>query len=369
LKSRVLRYFFLALVAIGACYLLYCGYDLWKAHQKRKALFVYLTQKSPAVNKIPSDAIAYLNVFDFKRVYEDLQGTHLSDVLNHWFDTGMAANEKANALRGGMVEKTILNILGDEFIAALVPGQQNPVDLVAVAKLAPGSDFLLNLALAQSKHSTKTEFQDSLIYAFATKRTDWPEMYVSVEDNYAFAASNVNRIQQMIQGHDCGPKFLQQLAVQAIPETTFLFFRASKPELAAQIYGTRHDYFLEATSGTMISGQLPEIKDPDQEVLRLVSNLPRILNAPSTSYVLSANGTQPVQAIALQDPSADTSQKQPLTVSIGFHRSPIEGFSGKVRSQDWSNFPESAPFYFLSCVRNVTGGIDSHQDQIKIEIE
>lgn len=369
MKLRALRYFFLALVALGSAYLLYCGYNLWNAHQKRRALFIYLTQKSPVLNRIPSDAVAYINLFDFKRVYEDLQGTHLSEVLNHWFDTGMAANEKANALRGGMIEKTMLNILGDEFAAALVPGKQNPVDLVAVAKLAPGSDFLLNLALAQSHHSTKTEFHDSLIYSFPTKRTDWPEFFVSVGDNYAYASSDSNRIQQILQGQNCGPKFLQQLTVEAIPETTFLFLRASKPQLSAQMYGTQHDYYLDAYSTTPITGKLPEMRDSDREVLHFVSNLPCIMNAPSTSFSLSANGTQPVSAITMQEASNEGAQKQPLIVKIGFQKTPIAGFSEKVQSQDWSIFPESAPFYFLSCVRDISGSIDGQARQIKIEIE
>src|SRR5262249_8705698 len=147
----------LLLVSIG--YLCYRGYDWWKLREQQKALFVYLTQKSPVVKRIPQDAFAYANLINFRRINDDRQGTRFGDVLNHWLDTGMSNKQKSNSMLGGILEKTILNVIGEEIAIAAVPSSQRLCDLVAVARLASGSDLLLNWALAAAKHTEKIAFQ------------------------------------------------------------------------------------------------------------------------------------------------------------------------------------------------------------------
>jgi hypothetical protein len=152
LKLRVLPLLaiFVSLVCIG--FLGYRGYGWWQKYQKRKALFLYFQKNSPVTKRIPEDTLLYINIYDLKRVHDQLRETHLSQVLAHWLDTGMSENEKPNPLLGGMLEKTILNIVGDEFALALLPSKQRPFDFLAIARIAPGSDFLLNLELSSAKN-------------------------------------------------------------------------------------------------------------------------------------------------------------------------------------------------------------------------
>jgi hypothetical protein len=37
--------------------------------------------------------------------------------------------------------------------------------------------------------------------------------------------------------------------------------------------------------------------------------------------------------------------------------------------QDWSRFKQAPSFYFLSCIREISGRIDSNQHAIKIDID
>ncbi|PWT91621.1 MAG: hypothetical protein C5B54_04985, partial [Acidobacteria bacterium] len=216
--KRLFRILFQVVVLISAAYLVYRGYHLWQLHQREKALFVYLTQDSAILKKIPSDAFAYLVLYDFKQIADDIQGSKLNDVIDHWFDTGMSGSQKANPMMGGLLEKTILNLIGEEIAVAAVPSSKNVLDIVAVAKLRSGSDLMLKLGLAAAKHIEKIPYQENVIYSFATKRDDWPQFYVCIADAYAYGSSDLSRIEQIQSDSGSGPLFLKKIAAKPIPE-------------------------------------------------------------------------------------------------------------------------------------------------------
>src|SRR5262249_15751919 len=61
-------------------------------------------------------------------------------------------------------------------------------------------------------------------------------------------------------------------------------------------------------------------------------------------------------------------QTLPLTFNVNFHPEPIQDFRRLVQTQDWSRFPESKEFYFLSCIKSIKGGINDSEKQITAEL-
>ncbi len=284
------------LVCVG--FLLFRGYQWWQIQQKRKALFVYFQKNSPITQRIPEDSFLYLNLFDLKRIHAGLQGTRLNEVLTHWLDTGMSQNHKANPLVGGMLETTILNVIGEEFAIALVPSGSRTPDLFAVAKLAPGSDLLLQLALSTSKSIRKIPFDGETIYVVPTKFPDYEEFFIHVDELFAYACSNEARIKK-VHSNGQTPSFLARLDVQAIPEDTFLFLQTQKPSITTLLYGGKQVYHLRTTSGFEISSHLPKLENKGTSVLQLQTNGTEVLKQPSATYALRLIDDQPASNLLL----------------------------------------------------------------------
>ena len=288
MKSRILRAISAAILLICFGYLCFRLYGWWQHHQKRKALFVYLQKESPVTRRIPEDALAYANLYDFKRVYNGLQGTKLSDVLAHWMDTGMTGKQEANPLMGGMIEKTVLNVVGEEFGFCLLPSDSRRMDFLAVARVAPGSEFLLKLALASSKNARKTPFGEETIYSFDTKNPEYPEVFVFLNEDFAFAASDLDRIKKAIQNESGGPLFLRKKSIEAIPEDTFLFVQCAQPQLFALASGTSPVFRIIVSGDAKIPSRLPELIQERQDILMVQTNGSEIFQLPSASYSLES---------------------------------------------------------------------------------
>lgn len=439
MKSKFIRTVIATFLLLFFGFIAYRAYGWWQLHQKRKQLFVYLQKESPVTKKIPADAEIYINLFDFKRIHANLQDTKFYEVLTYWLDTGMDGKQKANPVMGSMLEKTILNVIGEELGFSVLPSTKNTFNFYAVARLAPGSDFLLKLALASTKNSRRINFEDSTIYAFETKHSDFPEVFVYVDDQFAYAASDHTRIKKSLKTNGVGPVFLADLEVQAIPESTFVFMEAMNPKLSAVLYGDKNIYHLKAKSEGEISGSLPYLKSIESAVLQLHTNGTEIFNQPSTSYSLQSISGIPASSVLLTFSNAERAQKysevylrhlaskdassysarpfttddidcnrvvtadskifvcnrdanifmtqdestimdaaptlkerteynQSLTLKVEFDRRHIANYFQMLEKEDWSRFDDAKAFYFLSCVKRITGSIDRSEDEITAEL-
>lgn len=411
----------------------YRGYQWWQKHQARKALFLYFQRNSPVTKRIPADAILYANLYDLKRAHDQLKGTNLSEVYSHWLDTGMSENVKANPLLGGMLEKTILNIIGDEFAVALLPQKDKQFDFLAVARIAPGSDFLLNLALSNSKNIEKIDTEQRIFYKIRTKDLRYPSILIHVQENLAYASNNFQRLKQAYSNEGTGPEFLVKSSVQGIPEDTILFLRLKNPDMQGLLSGSSRDYRFVISNGPSVSGLPPVMDKTSSEVVRVQTNGPAFINQPSLTYLLQTIGGSPVSALMLGFSSSEESAafqqkiltrmtteppelfeksgvqcmreiskpeeficrsglslllaqgqfaldqavfqkdppvgKVPFVFKIDFHRDALREYQTLVQDKDWSRFHQAPPFYFLSCVKQVSGGIDANQREIDIELE
>lgn len=274
----------------------------WRQVQvKRKELFVYFQKTSPATKRIPSDAVLYANLFDFKRVHSSLQKTQFNKVLTHWLDTGMSENHTANPLLGGMLEKTILNVIGQEFVVALLPAANNNIDLLAVARLAPGSDFLLKIALATDRKVKRVEQGDEIFYVFETKLIQYPEVYVTIKEDLAYASNRLERVRQSSGKEGSGPEFLTSLDVQAIPEDTFLFLQMKEPRVASLLYGSAPTFHVQvsAAAQTEMKTRLPDLEETASQVLSFETNATQLVQQPSTTYVLHSIDETPASVMFL----------------------------------------------------------------------
>jgi hypothetical protein len=434
LKLRVLPLLaiFVSLVCIG--FLGYRGYQWWQKYEKRKALFLYFQKTSPVTKRIPEDTLLYVNFYDLKRVHDQLRDSDLSQVLAHWLDTGMSENEKPNPLLGGMLEKTILNIVGDEFALALLPSKESPFDFLAVARIAPGSDFLLNLALSSAKNIEKIDSGDRIFYRSQTKDPNFPTIIIHVQENLAYASNNFQRLKAAYSSEGTGPDFLSQSSVEGIPEDTVLFAQLKKPQVRALFYGKGKAYRFQISDLPSVSAHPPEIQESDSDVVRIQTNGPGLIGQPSAAYLLQSVRGEPVSGVLLSFPkpkeAAEFEQKviarfnpeipesfskdgihcfrhgsaeeeefvcrsgvslllargqfpidqakflkkqpkgqSPFIFRIQFQKDSIREYHLRVQNKDWSRFSGNEPFYFLSCIKQIAGGIDKTGKEIGIELE
>jgi len=434
LKLKVLPLITVLVSLCCAGFLGYRGYQWWQKHQKRKALFLYLQKKSPVTRRIPSDAFFYANLYDLKRVHDQLKGTNLYQVLAHWLDTGMSENEKANPLFGGMLEKTILNIVGDEFGVALLPQKENRIDFLAIARIAPGSDFLLNMALSSAKNIEKTDTEQRIFYRIRTKDSYFPSVIIHIQDNLAYASNSFQRLKQAYSGEGTGPKFLAESPTEGIPEDTILFMQLEDPEIRGLLHGTSQDYRFAISDTPAVMGIPPDVQKNASEVVRIQTNGAGFIGQPSGTYLLQSIDGKLVSALLLgfsnlQEPAAfeerlvahmnvesreafetngihclrNTSEKSeeflcrrgaslllaqgqfalgqakfqndppsgkvPFVLNIDFQKDAIRDYHNLMQRRDWSRFHEASAFYFLSCIRQISGGIDEKNREIVVEIE
>jgi len=303
-RSRVFNAVLFILIAFSFAVLGYFGFDWWKTAQRKRQLFVYFQKDSPVTQRIPKDAIAYLNLFDFKRVHSSIQGTKLNDTLAHWIDTELSGNHNPNPLIGGMLEKTILNVIGEELGVAALPPINNKPQLFAVARLAPGSDLIVGLALASNRKMKKTRIGEDTIYALPSGHLNVGDLYIMLKSGYAYAATDPQRIEAVIKGSSGGPSFLQDLSVHQIPEDTFVFIETKKHELSAIMHGGIKSYKLEASSDSLVRSCIPPIP-ADSAVLKFQTNAPEIFGQPSASFAVQSNNGVPSSRFAFSFASSE----------------------------------------------------------------
>jgi hypothetical protein len=434
LKLRVLPLLalFVSLICVG--FLGYRGYLWWQKHQKRQALFLYFQKNSPVTKRIPSDALLYINLYDLKRVHDQLRNTDLSNVLAHWLDTGMSENHKPNPLLGGMLEKTILNIIGDEFALAILPSDQRPFDFLAVARIAPGSDFLLNLALSSAKNIEKIDSGDKIFYRSKTKNPNFPSIILHIQEDLAYASNDFERLKAAYSQEGNGPEFLSTAAVEGIPEDTMIFAQNKDPEIRALMHGSGKTYNLQFSNVPNIKSHPPVIQQSPSDVMKIETNGPGLIGQPAATYLLqSIDGelvsamllsfSKPVQAknfeqkiLATFNPeipetfsrngidcmrhatskedefvcrrgisllmaqgqfplqqakflSAQPKGESPFILRIDFQKEQLQPYYDRVKNKDWSSFSGAEAFHFLSCIKQITGGIDEKSRRIQIELE
>ncbi len=306
-RSRILNAVLFVLIAFAFACLGYFGFDWWKTAQKRRQLFVYFQKESPVTQRIPKDAIAYLNLFDFKRVHSSIQGTKLNDTIAHWIDTELSGNHNPNPLIGGLLEKTILNVIGEEFGIAVLPSINNKPQLIAVARLAPGSDLIVGLALANNRKMKRSRIGDDTVYALPSGPIDAGDLYIMIKSSYAYAATDPQRIAAALKGNSGGPDFLQDLNVHQIPEDTFVFIETKKHTLSGIIHGTDKIYTLKTSSESNVPSSIPPVP-ADSTVFQFQTNAPEIFGQPSTSFALQSTNGVPSARFAFSFVSSEAAQ-------------------------------------------------------------
>jgi hypothetical protein len=299
LKLKVLPLIAVLVSFVCISFLGYRGVQWWKKHQARKALSLYFQRNSPVTKRIPQDAFFYANFYDLKRVHDQLNNTSLYEVFAHWLDTGMSENEKANPLLGGMLEKTILNIVGDEFAIALMPQKDTQFDFLAVARIAPGSDFLLNLALSNAKNIEKIDTEQRIFYRIRTKDVRFPSIVIHVQENFAYASNNFQRLKQAYSGEGKGPEFLTNSEIVGIPEDTILFLQTKNPEFRGLLSGTGRDYRFLISDAPSVRGTAPNIQKTSTDVVRIQTNAAALIGQPTGTYLLQSKEGVPVSALLL----------------------------------------------------------------------
>ncbi|MCI0417501.1 hypothetical protein L0222_32445 [bacterium] len=307
-RSRILNAILFVLITGGCALLGYHGYDWWKTAQKRRQLFLYFQKESPVTQRIPEDATVYLNLFDFKRVHSGLYGTKLNETLAHWIDTELSGNHDPNPMMGGMLEKTILNVIGEEFGIALLPSIDKKLDLFAIARLAPGSDFILGIALASNRKLKKMQVQNDTVYVLPSGDLKLGDLYVLVKSSYAYAATDLQRIRSALKGASGGPSFLRSLSVHQIPEDTFLFIQAKEPALSAIAYGKNNRYTLEASSESLMHSSIPAVP-ASSAVFQFQTNATEIFGQPSASFALQSIDGVPAARFAFGFASSEAAQR------------------------------------------------------------
>ena len=320
LKLRVLPFLAIFVLVVCAGFLGYRGYQWWQKQEKRKALFVYFQKNSPVTKRIPEDALLYINFYDLKRVHDQIRDTDLSRVLAHWLDTGMSENAKPNPLLGGMLEKTILNIVGDEIALALLPSKERPFDFLAIARIASGSDFLLNLALSSAKNVEKIDSGDRIFYRTKTKDPNFPVIILHIQENLAYASSSFERLKAAYSSEGTGPQFLSNSSVEAIPEDTIVFAQNKSPEIRALLSGTGKIYHFQISDLPTISSHPPEIEGSSSDVIKLETNGPGLIGQPAGTYLLQSINGRPVSAalLSFKEPSQAASFQQKVFAT--FHQ-------------------------------------------------
>jgi hypothetical protein len=326
-RSRIFAAVLFVLIAFSFAVLGYFGFDWWKTAQRKRELFVYFQKDSPVTQRIPQDAIAYLNLFDFKRVHSSIQGTKLNDTLAHWIDTELSGNHSPNPLLGGMLEKTVLNVIGEEFGIAVLPAINNKPQLFAVARLAPGSDLIVGLALASNRKMKKTRIGEDTIYALPSGHLDVGDLYIMLKSNYAYAATDPQRIEAVLKGNSGGPTFLQELNVHQIPEDTFVFIETKKHELSGIVYGSNKTYTLEASSDSLVPSCIPPVP-ANSAVFQFQTNAPEIFGQPSASFALqSLNGVPSSRfAFSFASPQAAQNFESALMRNVNYEKKVPDNF-------------------------------------------
>jgi hypothetical protein len=61
--------------------------------------------------------------------------------------------------------------------------------------------------------------------------------------------------------------------------------------------------------------------------------------------------------------------ESPFILRIDFQKEQLQPYYDRVTKKDWSHFSGAEAFHFLSCIKQITGGIDQSGREIRIELE
>ena len=192
----------------------------------------------------------------------------------------MGEDARANPLLGGMLEKTLLNVIGQEVAIGLAPSRNNVWDIVTVARLAPGSDFLLKLALSQNKKLQRTEIGDQTIFTVETKDVRYPRLFVAIGSDYGYASNSMKRIQSSLKSTGNGPSFLADMSQQTLPENTILFFKSKDPAVTAEGMFEGKQLRIQVQSNLLLHGPVPSNPIAPNDVLQMITNISEIFHLP-----------------------------------------------------------------------------------------
>lgn len=342
MKSRLLRGILSLLILASFTAAGYHSYRWYAAHQRKKALALYFRKNSPVTRRMPEDAILYLNLYNSRRLLDAIQNTRLSKVYAHWLDTGMGeSNGTPNPLMGGMLEKTFLNVFGEEVGLAMAPGKQNGWDIVAVARLAPGSDFLLKLALSQNKKLERMENGDNVIYVVHTRNSSYPHLYLFLDSDTAYASSSLERLRASMGPEGKGPSFLAGLPDETLPDNTFLFVKGSAPSLSLLGFLEGKRLRLHAECSSVFEGPLPAEAGSSASILELLTNLPQAFHQPAGVYAFHSVDGAAVSTVLLAFDSEQSTQEYGKKVralrSAELPNAPVDTF--QVGESECSRFP------------------------------
>jgi hypothetical protein len=314
---------------------------------------------------------------------------------------------------------------------------EKELDFIAIARLAPGSDFLIRLALSQNKKLGRESLGDATVYSYQSRNPQVPLLYIYVDANFAYLASSLATLKNsLVPG--AGPAFLKTGIQESLSENTFLFARCADPEITLTAAGRNNHFQFHARTGALLSGAIPS-RMGASPVLELLTNAPRILKQPSASIAIHEVDGAPVSTLLLafqdrqraerfktkvenkftdgiasesieelqapevnclrfpyrdvqrtlcvkdqlfmqtegsidplallKDAGVAAAQKRPLTLQVSFQKKAVAEYGEMADEDDWSRFPSARAFYFLSCIRDIRGGIGSGQDEISIDIE
>jgi hypothetical protein len=290
----------------------------------------------------------------------------------------------------------------------------------------------LNLALSSAKNVEKIDSGDKIFYRVKTKDTTFPFFIIHIQENLAYASNDYQRLKQAYTAEGNGPEFLSTASIEGIPEDTILFAELKKPKIRALLYGQQNLYRLIVDGSPAVSTLPPALRNSENDIVRIETNGSELVGAPAATYLLQSHGGQPLSALLLnfRSPSqaqafeqqvmskfnpefpemftvddaqclrhasdsrflcrsgvsvllsegdfsphtAEFKQKHsqksmPFILNIDFKKDPIREFRLRAQNKDWSQFAKSSPFYFLSCVTNISGGINADSHEIAIEIE
>ena len=287
MRSSLLRGILSLLILASFTAAGFYSYRWYAAQQRKKALSLYFRTQSPVTRRMPADSILYVNLYKTRRLLDAMHNTRLSRVYGYWLDTGMGEkNGDRNPLMGGMLEKTLLNVFGEELGLAIAPGRRNSWDIIAIARLAPGSDFLLKLALSQNKKLERIQDGDNIIYVVSTRDPDYPRLYLSLDTDVARASSSLERLRATGRSENQGPAFLSGLPEELLPENTFLFVKGRTPAISILgfIEGRRLRIYTECSS--TFEGPLPVVAGSGGSILELLTNIQQAFHRPATAYAI-----------------------------------------------------------------------------------
>ena len=192
--------------------------------------------------------------------------------------------DKPNPVLGGMLEKMLLNVFGEEVESDHPRKERRRPRCACRGPARAGSDFLLRLALSQNKKMGRETVGDSTAYSYQTRNPQIPLLYIYVEAEFAYLASSLEILKSSLTPGN-GPKFLKSGKQESLSENTFLFAKCADPAITLIASQSKNRFQFTAQTDALLSGAMPSPVG-GSPVIELLTNAPRILKQPSASISL-----------------------------------------------------------------------------------